>query len=42
LLFAGAQTNKEEGKKISPEFSTESKAEAVAVSLMNKHPNGLN
>jgi hypothetical protein len=41
LLFVGEQTNKAESKKISPEFSTESKAEAVALSWMGKHPNGM-
>ena len=41
LLFAGQQTDKNESKRISPEFSTESKAEAFAMDWMEKHPNGL-
>lgn len=41
LLFAGQQTNKDESKRISPEFSTEAKAEAFAIDLMEKHPNGI-
>jgi hypothetical protein len=42
LLFAGEQTNKEESKKISPEFSTKAKAEAFATNWMEKHQNGMN
>jgi hypothetical protein len=30
-----------EGKKVSPEFPTESKAETFAMDWMNKHPRGL-
>ncbi len=30
-----------EGKTLSPEFSTEAKAEACAMAWMAKHPNGL-
>jgi hypothetical protein len=30
----------EEGRKISPEFSTEAKAEAFAMDWMSKHPKG--
>ena len=41
LLFAGQQTDKNESKRISPEFSTESKAEAFAMDWLEKHPNGL-
>ena len=41
LLFAGQQTDKNESKRISPEFSTESKAEAFAMDWMEKHPSGL-
>ncbi len=41
LLFAGQQTTKNESKRISPEFSTEAKAEAFAIDLMEKHPNGI-
>ena len=40
LLFAGEQTDKDEGKKISPDFSKETKAEAFALDWMGKHPNG--
>jgi len=40
LLFAGQETSKEEGKKISPEYSTKTKAEACAIDWMEKHPNG--
>jgi hypothetical protein len=29
-----------EGRKISPEYATESKAEAFAMDWMNKHPKG--
>jgi hypothetical protein len=41
LLFIGEQTNKAESKKISPEFSKETKAEAFALNWMGKHPNGM-
>ena len=41
LLFNGEQTNKEESKKISPEFPTHAKAEAFAMNLMETHPNGI-
>jgi hypothetical protein len=40
LLFAGEQTGGAEGKKISPEFSKETKAEAFAFDWMQKHPKG--
>ena len=33
--------NDEEGRKISPEFATESRAEAFATDWMNKHPRGV-
>lgn len=32
--------NDDEGNRISPEFPTESKAEAFAMDWMNKHPRG--
>ena len=32
--------NDDEGRRVSPEFPTESKAEAFAVDWMNKHPKG--
>ena len=41
LLFPRI-VNDDEGKKISPEFPTESKAESFAMDWMNKHPRGLN
>ncbi len=41
LLFVGEQTSKNEGKKISPDFQTEAKAETFAIDWMGKHPNGL-
>jgi hypothetical protein len=33
--------NDEEGRKISPEYATESKAEAFAIDWMTKHPRGV-
>ena len=41
LLFNGEQTNKEESKKISPEFPTQVKAEAFAMNWMETHSNGM-
>jgi len=41
LLFPRVKDD-EEGTKLSPEFPTEAKAEAVAMDWMSKHPNGLN
>jgi hypothetical protein len=41
LLFAGQQTDANEGKKVSPEFATEPKAGAFAFDWMEKHPNGM-
>lgn len=41
LLFPGEQTNEAESKKISPEFSKQTKAEAFALDWMGKHPNGI-
>ena len=40
LLFLGEQTDETESKKISPEFSKKTKAEAIALDWMGKHPNG--
>jgi hypothetical protein len=40
LLFPKAK-NDNEGRKISPEFPTESKAESFARDWMNKHPRGV-
>ena len=39
-LLAGQETRKEEGKKISPDYTTQAKAEACAIAWMEKHPNG--
>jgi hypothetical protein len=41
LIFVAEQTDEKDGKIISPNFSTESKAEAYAFKLMNKHTNGI-
>jgi hypothetical protein len=41
LLFPGRQIEKGDSKKISPDFPTETKADAFAVDWMEKHPNGL-
>jgi hypothetical protein len=41
LLYAEQQTDEKESKCISPEFSTEPKADAFAEDLMKKHPNGI-
>jgi hypothetical protein len=40
LLFTRI-INDDEGKKVSPEFATISKAESFATDWMNKHPRGL-
>ena len=40
LLFTEERTNDAEGKKISPEYSTEAKAEAFAMDWMKKYPKG--
>jgi hypothetical protein len=40
LLFPEVK-NDDEGRRISPEFPTESKAEAFAMDWMNKHPTGV-
>ena len=39
-LLEGGQTDKSEGKIISPDYATKAKAEAFAVNWMQKHPNG--
>jgi hypothetical protein len=41
MLF-GKVNDSKEGRKISPEFPTEAKAEAFAMDWMSKHPNGVN
>jgi len=40
LLFSRVK-NDDEGRKISPEFATESKAESFALDWMDKHPRGV-
>ena len=39
-LFECGQTDKDEGKTISPEYATKAKAAAFAVDWMQKQPNG--
>ncbi len=41
MLFEKVEDTKE-GRTISPEFSTEAKAEAYAIDCMSKHPKGEN
>lgn len=41
MLFPMVKNDDEEGRKISPEYATESKAEAYATDWMNKHPRGV-
>ena len=41
LLFVGKQTDKKESKPISPDYSSQSKAEDFAVDWMKKHPDGM-
>ena len=40
LLFPETRSGDGEGTKISPEYATESKAEAFALDWMKKHPTG--
>ena len=40
MLFIDAKNGHEDGRTISPEYATESKAEAFAIDWMNKHPDG--
>ena len=40
LLFPMVR-NDDEGRKVSPEFPTESKAGSFAMDWMNKHPRGI-
>jgi hypothetical protein len=40
MLFPEVRNDDEEGRRISPEFPTESKAESFALDWMNKHPTG--
>ena len=39
-LFSNQTNNDSEGRKVSPEFQTQSKAEAFALDWMKKNPNG--
>jgi hypothetical protein len=39
-LFPGQTDDEEEGRKISPEFPTQSKADAFGLDWMKKNPNG--
>jgi len=41
MLFPFARKDMEEGRKISPEYATESKAETFALGWMDKHPRGV-
>jgi hypothetical protein len=41
MLFPMVKSDDAEGSKLSPEYATESKAEAFAVDWMNKHPRGV-
>jgi hypothetical protein len=41
MLFPLVKKDDEESKKISPEYASESEAEAFAMKWMNKHPNGV-
>jgi len=41
MLFPTAKNDDTEGRAISPEYATESKAEAFAINWMNKHPKGF-
>jgi hypothetical protein len=41
MLFPMVKKADEEGKKISPEYASESKAESFAMDWMSKHPKGV-
>jgi len=41
IIFVSQRTEDKDGKVISPEFSTQVKAEAYAIKLMTKNPNGI-
>lgn len=41
LVFVSKRTEDKDGKVISPEFSTKTKADAYAFKLMTKNPNGI-
>ena len=40
VILFGKVEDSEEGRKISPEFSSQAKAEAFAMEWMSKHPKG--
>ena len=40
VMLFGKVEDSEEGRKISPEFSSQAKAEAFAMEWMSKHPKG--
>ena len=40
LLLERGQTEKEDGKTISPDYASKAKADAFAEEWMQKHPNG--
>ncbi len=42
LLFSQERTDDKQGNKISPEYSSEDKAEVFAMNWMKKNPNGIN
>ena len=41
MLFPLVKDDNAEGTRISPEYATESKAEAFAMGWMSKHPKGI-
>lgn len=41
MLFPMTKNDDEEARKLSPDFATESRAEAFATDWMNKHPRGV-
>ncbi len=41
VLFECGQNQKDDGRTISPEYSTKTKADAFADGWMLKHPNGM-
>ena len=40
-LYAGKQTKEADSRRLSPEFAKATKAEAYAIDLMEKNPNGI-
>lgn len=41
LIFVAQRTEDKDGRVISPEFPSATKAETYAINLMTKHPNGI-